>query len=129
MINPNMATMLSVITTDAAVSQPLLQSALAYASAKSFNACTIDGDTSTNDTVVVLANGASGVKIEKEDSKQYVEFRDQLSELCEVLAIEMVRGGEVRGERKCKGLFLLNFKSQGSDKVGDRSRCQCSIAW
>lgn len=106
MINPNMATMLSVIATDAAVSQPLLQSALAYSSAKSFNACTIDGDTSTNDTVVVLANGASGVKIDKEDSKQYVEFRDQLSELCEVLAVEMVRGGEVKQKERA---YLWSF--------------------
>ncbi len=109
MINPNMATMLSVITTDAAVSQPLLQSALTYASARSFNACTIDGDTSTNDTAVVLANGASGVKIDKEDSKQFVDFRDQLTELCEVLAVEMVRGGE--GVTKLATIRVVNAPS------------------
>lgn len=57
MIAPNMATMLSTIVTDAAVSTPALRTALKYAVDRSFNAISVDGDTSTNDTLVVLANG------------------------------------------------------------------------
>ena len=59
MINPNMATMLCLITTDAAVPQPALRVALRAAVENSFNRITIDGDMSTNDTVILLANGAS----------------------------------------------------------------------
>lgn len=57
MIHPNMATMLSVIAVDAGITPPLLKQALSYATARSFNAITVDGDTSTNDTLAVLANG------------------------------------------------------------------------
>ncbi len=60
MIAPNMATMLGFITTDAAIDQPVLQSLLTTANERSFNRITVDGDTSTNDMVVVLANGAAG---------------------------------------------------------------------
>ena len=60
MIHPNMATMLSTIVTDAAISQPLLQQALVAAVNVSFNRISIDGDTSTNDTVLLLANGLAG---------------------------------------------------------------------
>jgi glutamate N-acetyltransferase/amino-acid N-acetyltransferase len=111
MINPNMATMLSVICTDAAVSQPCLQSALTHAAARSFNACTIDGDTSTNDTAVVLSNGASGVKIDREDSPLYTNFRDSLAELCEVLAVEMIRDGE--GVTKLVTVRVVNAPTSG----------------
>ena len=61
MINPNMATMLCAITTDAAVPQPALRVALRAAVENSFNRITIDGDMSTNDTVILLANGESGI--------------------------------------------------------------------
>ena len=60
MIAPNMATMLSFITTDAAVSAPLLKEALAAVAADTFNMMSVDGDTSTNDTLAVMANGAAG---------------------------------------------------------------------
>ncbi len=60
MIHPNMATMLSTIATDAAISQPLLQQALSTAVDSSYNRISIDGDTSTNDTVLLLANGLAG---------------------------------------------------------------------
>lgn len=61
MIDPNMATMLCVVTTDAALSQPALRASLRRSVANSFNRITIDGDMSTNDTVILLANGLSGV--------------------------------------------------------------------
>ena len=57
MIHPNMATMLAVLTTDAKVAPSVLREALVYAASRSFNAVSIDGDTSTNDTLAVLANG------------------------------------------------------------------------
>ncbi len=60
MIHPNMATMLSYIVTDAAIRQPLLQRALAAVVPTTFNAITVDGDTSTNDTVLLLASGKAG---------------------------------------------------------------------
>src|SRR5690606_18169323 len=60
MIHPNMATLLCAIATDAAIAQPVLQQALSAAVQRSFNRISVDGDTSTNDTVIVLANGLAG---------------------------------------------------------------------
>ena len=87
MIHPNMATMLGVIVTDAAVSPSSLDAALRSAVDVSFNAISIDGDTSTNDTVMVLANGAAGVV------DQGV-FAHALTGLCTDLAQQIVRDGE-----------------------------------
>jgi glutamate N-acetyltransferase/amino-acid N-acetyltransferase len=92
MIAPNMATMLSIIATDAAISQPLLQKALSNVNAKSFNRISVDGDTSTNDTVLVLANGASGTLIE--EGQGYDEFVAHLTELCTELGQMIVMDGE-----------------------------------
>lgn len=94
MIEPNMATMLAFIGTDAAVAQPLLQQALCYANARSFNTISVDGDMSTNDTVVVLANGASGVEIREEDSEAFALFKAALHKVCLSLAEKMVGDGE-----------------------------------
>lgn len=91
MIAPNMATMLSIITTDAAVSQPRLQKALRQATGVSFNRISVDGDTSTNDTVLVLANGASGVQV---DDENYASFMAALTEVCTKLAQMIVLDGE-----------------------------------
>jgi glutamate N-acetyltransferase/amino-acid N-acetyltransferase len=91
MIEPLMATMLAVVTTDARVSPELLQGALATATDTTFNAITVDGECSTNDCVFVLANGASGVTI---DEANRDAFTDALRQVCERLAIGIVRGGE-----------------------------------
>jgi len=88
MIHPDMATMLSFIVTDAYVAHAELDEALRYAVHRSFNSISVDGDTSTNDMVVVLANGASGVR---PDSTQ---FRDGLLDVCTQLATAIVRDGE-----------------------------------
>ena len=88
MIHPDMATMLSFIVTDADVAHAELDRALRYAVHRSFNSISVDGDTSTNDMVVVLANGASGVR---PDSTQ---FRDGLLDVCTQLATAIVRDGE-----------------------------------
>lgn len=92
MIHPDMATMLSVLTTDAAIPAAMLDKLLREAADRSFNAISIDGDTSTNDTVLLLANGASGVTIDDEASR--VAFSTALGELCHALAMMIVRDGE-----------------------------------
>ncbi len=91
MIEPMMATMLGFVTTDAAVPGPLLQRALREVVDDTFNAITVDGECSTNDCVMVLANGASGVHV---DDHNYHLFADALRAVCLRLALGIVRGGE-----------------------------------
>lgn len=92
MIHPDMATMLAVITTDAAVKAQELRSMLREAADSSFNRISVDGDTSTNDTVLLLANGASGASIESNDER--ATFLDGLRFVCTQLAQMIVRDGE-----------------------------------
>ena len=91
MIEPNMATMLGFVTTDAAAAPDLLQRALKAAVDETFNAITVDGECSTNDCVFVLANGASGIRLGDTDYDVLVRA---LRIVCEPLAIGIVRGGE-----------------------------------
>jgi glutamate N-acetyltransferase/amino-acid N-acetyltransferase len=95
MIHPNMATMLSAIVTDAHIAQPLLQQALSHAVNKSFNRISIDGDTSTNDTVLLLANGAAGnAEISDGASLDFAAFQEALVAICVDLSQAIVRDGE-----------------------------------
>ena len=95
MIHPNMATMLSIVVTDACVSQSLLQTALIQAANESFNRISIDGDTSTNDTLLLLANGAAAhEEIMDQDSSAFSQLQMALTDLCTELAHEIVRDGE-----------------------------------
>lgn len=94
MIHPDMATMLAFLLTDAAVSKNLLKTALKDASAKTFNTITIDGDTSTNDAVLLLANGAAGNGQLKKSSKEFAAFCKALTEICASLAEQIVADGE-----------------------------------
>jgi glutamate N-acetyltransferase/amino-acid N-acetyltransferase len=91
MIEPLMATMLGFVTLDAAVEPALLHRALKDACNDTFNAITVDGECSTNDCVVALANGASGVALGEPD---YAFLVDALRQVCEPLAVGIVRGGE-----------------------------------
>jgi len=91
MIEPMMATMLGFLTTDAAVPSVLLDRALREAVDQSFNAITVDGDSSTNDCVLLLASGASGVVV---DESSYSTFVEGLTAVCRELALAIVRGGE-----------------------------------
>ncbi len=93
MIRPDMATMLCFVATDAAVARSLLQRALVEAVNASFNRITIDGDTSTNDSCVVVATGQSGVTLAADDTALRT-FTAALSALCEELAQAIVRDGE-----------------------------------
>ena len=92
MINPNMATMLCYICSDVVIAPELLQSILAAATDKSFNRITIDGDTSTNDTILALANGQSGVEIR--DAAEIAVFRSLLDEITLDLAKLLIKDGE-----------------------------------
>jgi glutamate N-acetyltransferase/amino-acid N-acetyltransferase len=95
MIGPRMtlhATMLAFITTDAQVPVPLLRNVLQYATERSFNAVTVDDHTSTNDTAVVIASGASDALIESPKEINY--FRDALTDVCESLAYQIAKDGE-----------------------------------
>lgn len=94
MIHPNMATMLCFITTDAEIQADLLKGMLKEAADESFNMMTIDGDTSTNDTVLVLANGAAGAGPISEGSEGADLFRKALGQVCVYLAKEIARDGE-----------------------------------
>lgn len=95
MIHPNMATMLSYITTDAAIEPKLLDQALTEVVELSYNMISVDGDTSTNDTVAVLANGQAGnVLIDSEGSEEYQQFYTALKTVCTELAQLVVRDGE-----------------------------------
>jgi len=91
MIRPDMATMLSFLATDASVEQTTLQSCLRHAVNKSFNRITIDGDTSTNDAVVLMASGRSNVEISAENLPA---FQALVDEVCIELARDIVRDGE-----------------------------------
>ena len=93
MIEPNMATMLAFVATDAGVEAGALQGALKGAVDRSFNRITVDGDQSTNDSVLMLANGASGVVLE-EGSEGWVAFVAALESLCFELAMMIVHDGE-----------------------------------
>ncbi|MDR1821236.1 MAG: bifunctional ornithine acetyltransferase/N-acetylglutamate synthase [Oscillospiraceae bacterium] len=94
MIHPNMGTMLSFITTDAAISQTALKQALRRAADYSFNRISVDGDTSTNDTCLTLANGLAENAEIAENTPEYALFEEALTALCRRLAIDMAADGE-----------------------------------
>ncbi len=116
MIHPNMATLLSFVMTDAAISKKALQTALNFAVNQSFNRVTIDGDTSTNDTLAVLANGATGnAIIDKAEGTEFERFTKGLTDVCRALAIEVARDGE--GMRK---LITIQIKGAPNEKTAHR---------
>ena len=100
MIHPNMATCLGVLLTNARIPPSLLRSALVYAADRSFNCISVDGDTSTNDSLVVLANGQPQERngavcdIREEKSRAFEQFREALTETARKLAQLIVRDGE-----------------------------------
>lgn len=94
MIHPNMATMLAFIVTDVAIAQPLLDKAFRKAVAKSFNIITVDGDTSTNDMAMVMANGAAENEEITEEREAYQDFAQKLEDMCIHLAKLIVSDGE-----------------------------------
>lgn len=95
MIHPNMATMLGYIATDAAISQAALESLIHHAVNRSFNCITVDGDTSTNDSLVLVATGQAGnAEVVDVNGAEYLALRDVVTEVAAVLAQAIVRDGE-----------------------------------
>jgi glutamate N-acetyltransferase / amino-acid N-acetyltransferase len=118
MIEPNMATMLGLLTTDADVSPALLQRALVESARDTFNAITVDGECSTNDSLFAMASGASGVVI---DDETYPALLEGLLAVSRELALGIVRGGE--GATK---LIAVNVRDARSD--GDARQVARTIA-
>ncbi len=116
MIHPNMGTLLCFITTDAAVSAPMLSAALHRAADVSFNMVSIDGDTSTNDTCAVLANGHAGnAEITSESSADFRTFAEALTQLCVKIARTLAKDGE--GASKLIVCNVTGAKDRGNARV------------
>ena len=95
MIRPNMATMLGFIASDARLSQPTLQSVVSHAAGHSFNRITVDGDTSTNDAFILIASGQAQMpEIAHAESREFVAYRNAVTEVAQWLAQAIVRDGE-----------------------------------
>ena len=117
MIHPNMATMLAFLTTDAKIEKNLLQKILSGAIKKSFNQTDVDGYQSTNDTVLIFANGKSGVTV---DSKNLLEvFSEAVLIICKFLAKEIAKDGE--GTSKLIDVTVEGAKTEDDALVASRS--------
>lgn len=119
MIHPNMATMLAFLTTDAAVDGAFLDSALRNCSDDTFNMVTIDGDTSTNDMVMLLANGAAGNAEIREGSPDAEAFASALYALCSHLSRELVRDAE--GSSKVFSVRVAGAASKNDARLAARA--------
>ena len=120
MIHPNMATMLSFITTDAPVERSFLQQALQEAVGASFNMIDVDGDQSTNDTVIVLANGKAGGPLISGGTEGGEAFQEALTYVCVDLAKKMARDGEGAThliEATVEGAWSVEDARQGARKI------------
>lgn len=116
MIMPNMATMLAFITTDAKIESEFLQELLSFSVKNSFNKISVDGETSTNDMVILLANGESNLSIEKK-SPDAIIFQEALTDLCIAMAKSIVSDGE--GATKLVEIIVTGANSQeDADLVG-----------
>ncbi|MGH9756339.1 MAG: bifunctional glutamate N-acetyltransferase/amino-acid acetyltransferase ArgJ, partial [Candidatus Acidiferrales bacterium] len=115
MIHPNMATMLAFLVTDATISPELLARALRSAVEPSFNSITVDGDTSTNDTVMVLANGSAGSRKIAAVNDEYHKFCAALQSVCHSLALAIVADGE--GAQR---VIEIEVRGAPSDRAADQ---------
>ncbi len=125
MIHPDLATMLCFITTDAAVSPAYLKDCLLHAVDRSFNMITVDGDTSTNDMVLILANGLAGGPEMRGGDRESLAFRDALTEVCAVLAKAVARDGE--GATKFIEVRVVNAASERDARLAARGVASSSL--
>jgi len=121
MIHPNMATMFSAVATNANISKAMLEKTFRDSVAKSYNMISVDGDTSTNDMAVVLANGASGHKLIECENQHYKVFQDAL----DFVNIELAKKIAGDGEGATK---LLEIQVNHAGSVEDAKKCAKSIA-
>jgi glutamate N-acetyltransferase/amino-acid N-acetyltransferase len=120
MIHPNMATMLAFVTTDAGIEHDVFQILLKNVADKTFNKIIVDGDTSTNDMVIALANGQSEIKIEPE-TESYRIFEEQLYQILKKLAVDIVKDGE--GATK-----LVEINVEGALNNNDADKAARTVA-
>jgi glutamate N-acetyltransferase/amino-acid N-acetyltransferase len=114
MIHPNMATTLAFVATDAAIAPSLLQKTLHDVAARTFNAISVDGDTSTNDTLLVLANGAAEAPAIKAGTAAHRAFSAALEEVCRSLALQVVADGE--GAQRVIEIEVRGAKTEAAAK-------------
>lgn len=119
MIDPNMATMLSFVTTDAVIGKTDLQKALRASVAQSFNRITVDGDMSTNDTVLVLANGQAGNSLLKWGAGEFPIFQAALDHVTAALARMIVKDGE--GVSRFIDLYLTGARTDREARLAARA--------
>ena len=127
MIAPNMATMLSFISSNINISKKMLQSLLEELSEETFNSITVDGDTSTSDTVILSCTGKSeNITIKNKSNKHYTKFKEALRKVLKDLALQIVRDGEgaskfitvkVKGKKSKKDLKIIAFSIANSPLV------------
>ncbi len=115
MIHPQMATMLSFVVTDAAVRPAVLPRGLRQGARRPFNAITIDGDTSTNDTLILLANGASGARTLRGAGRDHRQFVAALEKVCHALALAIVADGE-----GAKRVVAIEVRGTPSDRAAEQ---------
>ena len=119
MIHPNMCTMLAFLSTDLKIEKSLLQEAVKDVVADSFNMITVDGDTSTNDTLLCMANGLAGNDCISEKNDNYKKFKEALSYVCTFLAKKMASDGE--GATKLFEAKVVNAKSKADARILSRA--------
>lgn len=119
MIHPNMCTMLAFLTTDLSIEKSLLQYAVSEVVKDTFNMITVDGDTSTNDTLLCMANGLSGNATITEKNDDFYAFKEALSFVCEFLAKKMAADGE--GASKLFEATVVNAKCKEDARILSRA--------
>ena len=119
MVHPNMATLLAFVTTDAAISAKMLQKALTDVAFDTYNMISVDGDTSTNDTLLALANGMAGNPIIEEENEDYEIFKAALFEVNKKLAIDVAKDGE--GASKLLEAAVVGAKTKEDARLIARS--------
>jgi len=131
MINPHLATMLCFLTTDACIHQQALSCALKNAVEDSFNMITVDNDRSTNDTVILLANGLAGNRTIHLETEEYEIFAQGLKDICRQLAKEIAYDGEGASkslEVQVKGGFCISDARQAAKKVAGSNLVKAAVA-
>jgi glutamate N-acetyltransferase/amino-acid N-acetyltransferase len=126
MIAPDMATMLAFVVTDAAISPAALQNLVSLYTRNTFNAVTVDGDRSTNDTLLLFATGKSGApKISRAGDRRLADFRDKLEHVLMDLAQQLVRDGE--GASKFIKVTVTGAESHASARKIARTICESPL--
>ena len=115
MIHPQLATTLAFILTDVSITQKLLSKALSEACSYSYNSISVDGDTSTNDTLAIIANGASTLPLIESAGNSYTKFVEGLTQVCQSLAHQIIRDGE--GAQKFLTIQVVGASSEANATI------------